>query len=66
MVLSSVVVWFGMLVRCRVVFFGMWFDLSMFFFFQDLIDHMLVVDANRRYSAEQVLSHPWIKVRMAN
>ncbi|XP_032242201.1 serine/threonine-protein kinase DCLK1 isoform X6 [Nematostella vectensis] len=28
---------------------------------KDLIDHMLVVDANQRYSAKQVLAHPWVK-----
>lgn len=33
---------------------------------QELIDHMLIVDVNRRYSAEQILMHPWIKVIMGN
>ena len=29
---------------------------------QDLINHMLVVDDNKRFSALQVLNHSWIKV----
>lgn len=26
----------------------------------DFIDHLLVVDRNKRYSAEQALAHPWL------
>ncbi|KAJ8035549.1 Serine/threonine-protein kinase DCLK3 [Holothuria leucospilota] len=28
---------------------------------KDLIDHLLVVDKKKRYTAKQVLDHPWIK-----
>lgn len=28
---------------------------------RDLIEQMLQVDANRRYSAQQMLEHPWMK-----
>ena len=28
---------------------------------KDLIQRLLVVDTKRRYTAEQVLSHPWIQ-----
>ena len=27
---------------------------------RDLINHMIVVDPNARYSIEQVMSHPWM------
>lgn len=28
---------------------------------KDLIRHLLVKEASQRYSAEQVLSHPWVQ-----
>jgi len=35
---------------------------SFFFFFKDLIDRLLVVDASERYTADEILQHFWIKV----
>lgn len=32
----------------------------------DLIDSMLVVDPNRRYTVDQCLSHPWMTQNMPN
>jgi len=29
---------------------------------KDLIDHMICLDVNKRYTAEQVLAHEWVKV----
>ncbi|XP_022648826.1 serine/threonine-protein kinase DCLK1-like isoform X2 [Varroa destructor] len=33
---------------------------------RDLIEKMLQVDANRRYSAQEMLEHPWMKTRCAS